>query len=220
MKNYAKSFGILLGLVSLSGPALTCAQLGAPTAMSDFSGCAHHTCTWVPWSTHKTFKQGDLTYTVEVNSQDDSGGNFVLLRAGKELLRTPLKDLSASTIVVWSEDRKSFAVTWSNGGAAGGFYVRVFHIEGDSVTEWLATRQAFEAFKARHWCATRGDNTQAYRWLPDSHELVLILSVYPTSDCGKEMGLTEAYIVEAATGDIRQHWSINRLNAYIRTHPE
>jgi hypothetical protein len=195
MQNYAKSLGILLGLLSLSGPALTYAQLDAPTALSDFSGCAHHTCTWVPWSTHKTFKQGDLTYTVEVNSQDDSGGNFVLLRAGKELLHTPLKDLSASTSVV-------------------------FHIEGSSVTEWPAVKQAFDTFKAQHWCKTRGDNIQAYQWLPNSQGLVLVLSVYPTSDCGKDLGHTEAYVVDASTGNIQQKWGISQLNAYMRSHPE
>jgi len=220
MQNYAKSLGILLGLLSLSGPALTYAQLDAPTALSDFSGCAHHTCTWVPWSTHKTFKQGDLTYTVEVNSQDDSGGNFVLLRAGKELLHTPLKDLSASTSVVWSDDKKSVAITWSDGGAIGNFHVRVFHIEGSSVTEWPAVKQAFDTFKAQHWCKTRGDNIQAYQWLPNSQGLVLVLSVYPTSDCGKDLGHTEAYVVDASTGNIQQKWGISQLNAYMRSRPE
>ena len=207
-------------LIVLSSPSPVPAQLAAPTALSDFAGCSHHTCTWVPWSTHKTFKQGDLTYTVEVAKSDDSGGDFVLRRAGKELLRTPLKDLSAGTSVVWSEDKRSFAVTWSDGGAIGNFHVRTFHIEGDLVTEWPTTQQAFDSFKARHWCESRGDNIQAYRRLPDSRGLILVLSVYPTGDCGKELGHTEAYVVDATTGNIRQHWAIKRLNAYMRSYPE
>lgn len=196
------------------------AQLPAPIALSDFSGCARHTCTWVPWSTHRSFQEGDLTYTVEVSSAQDSGGEFVLCRAGKELLRTPLKNLSASTSVVWADDKKSFAVTWSDGGAIGNFHVRVFHIEGDSVTEWPATNQAYKDFKELHWCAVRGDDIQAYRWLPDSRRLILVLSVYPTSDCGREMGYTEGFVVNASTGKIREHWGIKKLNAYLRTHPE
>jgi hypothetical protein len=122
--------------------------------------------------------------------------------------------------VVWSDDKRNFAVTWSDGGAIGGFYVRVFHIDGDSVTELPSTQAAFGKFKAHHWCETRGNNIQAYDWLADSRQLVLVLSVYPTSDCGKEMGHTEAYVVDAATGNIRQHWNVKQLNSYVRSHPE
>jgi hypothetical protein len=207
-------------LIIVGSPAPLPAQLAAPTALSDFSACSHHTCTWVTWSTPKIFRQGDLTYTVELTGKDESGGDFVLRRTEKELLRTPLKDLSASTSVVWSDDKKNFAVTWSNGGASGWFDVRVFHIEGNSVTEFPATRKAFAAFKSRHWCEERGDNIQAYQWTPDSRGLVLVLSVYPTSDCGREMGHTEAYVVDVAKGNIRQHWDLKQLNSYIRSHPE
>jgi hypothetical protein len=221
VSNKAKALGTLLAMfVGLGGSATLCSQLAAPGAFEGFASCSHHTCTWVPWSTHKTFQQGDLAYTVEVTSKDDNGGDFVLRRAGKELLRTPLKDLSASTSVVWSSDKERFAVTWSNGGGIGGFHVRVFQIKGDSVIELPATQQAFGAFKARHWCEARGDNMQAYGWLSNSSKLVLILSVYPTSDCGKELGHTEAYVVDASSGAIRQHWSLKQLNAYMRSHPE
>jgi hypothetical protein len=209
----------VLGTV-LSGSIPVPAQLDAPTALSDFAGCAHHTCTWVPWSTHKVFQQADLTYGVEVTGQDNHGGVFILRRKGKELLRTPLKDLSASVSVVWSSNRNSFAITWSDGGAIGNFHVRAFHIDTDSVTEWPATKQAFDAFRARHWCEARGDNMQAYQWFPNSRELVLVLSVYPTGDCGKELGHTEAYVVDAATGDIQQHWNAKQMSTYMRTHPE
>lgn len=205
---------LILALAVLSGCTQAFAQLATPHVFSGSSNCAHHTCTWVPLSTHKTFQQGNLTYTV------DAGGDFLLRREDKDLLRTPLNDLSASTSVVWSDDKRNFAVTWSDGGAIGGFYVRVFHIDGDSVTELPSTQAAFGKFKAHHWCETRGNNIQAYDWLADSRQLVLVLSVYPTSDCGKEMGHTEAYVVDAATGNIRQHWNVKQLNSYVRSHPE
>jgi len=63
------------------------------------------------------------------------------------------------------------------------------------------------------------DNIQAYRGSGLSR-LILVLSVYPTGDCGKELGHTEAYVVDATTGNIRQHWAIKRLNAYMRSYPE
>ena len=207
-------------LVLAVGCPAAWAQLDAPTAFSDFVGCKHHTCTWVPWDTHKTFKHGEFVYTVDNFKENDEGGDFVLRRGDRELLRTPLKDLSASVSVVWSPDSRSFAVTWSNGGASGWFDVRVFQIRGDMVFELPAVDVAFENFKARHWCPARGDNRQAYRWTSDSQELILVLSVYPTSDCGKQMGHAEGFVVNASTGRIKQNWNLHRLEAYIRSHPE
>lgn len=197
----------------------TLAQLAAPTALSDFSGCAHHTCIWVPFITPKSFKRAEFVYTVQAKGTE-TGGYFILKHGDKELLRTELVDLDASVSVVWADDDRSFAVTWSNGGAIGGFDVRAFHIVGDSVSELPAGQKAWDAFKRRHWCDARGDNIQAFAWLPDSRQLILVLSVYPTSDCGADLGHTEAYVVNAATGEIRQHWDIKKLNAYMRAHPE
>jgi hypothetical protein len=203
-----------LAVLCIVGVAVTAwAQLDAPTALSDYSGCAHHTCTWVPSFAHSTFHAGDLTYTV-------LGADFVLRRAKKTLLRTSLKDLSASVSVVWSDNHQNFAITWSDGGAIGGFHVRAFHVEGDTVTESPAWQKAWNAFKVRHWCRTRGDNIQAFAWLPDSRNLILVLSVYPTSDCGAELGHTEAYVVDASTGDIQENWAERKLNVYMRAHPE
>jgi hypothetical protein len=215
-----RTFRCKLMFIIAGGAAFASAQLSAPTAFDDFSGCAHHTCTWVPWSTHKTFREGDLSYSVEVTEKDDDQGDFVLRRGEKLLIRTPLKDLSASVSVVWSDDRHNFAVTWSDGGAIGAFSVRVFHVEADSVSELPAWEKAWAEFKKRHWCRARGDNIQAYSWLPDSNQLILVLSVYPTGDCGADLGHTEAYVVNAKTGEIGQNWSVKKLNSYMRLHPE
>jgi|GEM_PF-6311440 len=215
-----RTFRSTLVLIIAGSAAFAPAQLPAPGAFNDFSGCAHHTCTWVPWTTHKTFREGDLSYSVEVTQKDDNQGDFVLRRGEKLLIRTPLKDLSASVSVVWSDDRRNFAVTWSNGGAIGAFRVRAFHVEADSVSELPAWEKAWAEFKKRHWCRARGDNIQAYSWLPDSRQFILVLSVYPTGDCGADSGHTEAYLVDAETGEIQQNWSIKKLNAYMRAHPE
>jgi hypothetical protein len=75
-------------------------------------------------------------------------------------------------------------------------------------------------FAAQHWCKSRGDGIQAYQWTPDSKQLVLILSVYSTGDCGKDTGHTEAYIVEGDTGEVRDHWGDKTLTAYMHSHPE
>ena len=219
MTNISQSSSLLVVLLVV-GPASAFPQLPAPTALSDFAECAHHTCLWVPWSTHKVFQRQDLSYTVEVYGKDEDQGDFVLRRANQVVLRTPLKDLSGSVSVVWSDDDHHFAVTWSDGGAIGGFHVRVFQIQGNVVKELSAGQKAWDVFKSRHWCEARGDNIQAYAWLPASRQLILVLSVYPTGDCGADLGHTEAYVVDAVTGEIQQHWDAKRLNAYIRSHPE
>jgi hypothetical protein len=195
-------------------------QLAAPGALETFSGCAHHTCTWVPFLVNKSFREGDLSYKVQAVSGKETGGIFVLARNGKVLLRTQLEDLDASVRVVWSEDQKNFAITWSDGGEIGGFHVRAFHLVGDKVSELPAAKRAFESFKARHWCEKRGDNVQAHIWLHESRDLLLVLSVYPTGDCGAEMGHMEAYVVEAATGQIQEHWDLKQLKTYMGSHPE
>lgn len=212
----------LLAAFLICGALPAYAQLPAPTAISDagFSSCAHHTCVWVPDGSDIKLTRGPFTYKVETSDNEDADGIFVLRRGNKELLRTQLKNLSASVSVVWSEGNSHFAITWSSGGAIGDFHVRAFRMDGDSVTELPAATKALEAFKARHWCEERGNNVQAYRWLPDSRQLVLVLSVYPTGDCGKEIGHTEGYVVDTSTGDIRQHWNLKQLNQYIRAHPE
>jgi hypothetical protein len=196
------------------------AQLAAPGALDRFTECTHHTCTWVPDDSSPSFNKGGLNYFVHLYGKDGSQGEFVLRRGTKELLRTQLKDLSASVSVVWADDERHFAVTWSDGGSIGDFHVRVFLVTGDSVSELPTIQKAWAAFKQRHWCKTRGDNIQAYAWLPGSQQLILVLSVYPTGDCGIQMGHTEAYMVDAMTGAIQQNWDLKKLNAYMRAHPE
>jgi hypothetical protein len=120
--------------------------------------------------------------------------------------------------VEWSDDDQSFAITWSDGGANGGFHVRVFHLNGDSAVEWPATRSAWLDFKDRHWCRARGDNIQAFGWMKNTSDLLLVLSVYPTRDCGKEMGYTEGFVVDAVTGEIRNRWNREQLAEYVGAH--
>jgi hypothetical protein len=101
------------------------------------------------------------------------------------LLISRLEDLDAGVSVVWSDDQKNVAITWSDGGAIGAFHVQAFHLDGDNVSELPMTNRAFDPFKARHRCEARGDNIQAHSWLRQSRDLLPVLSAYPTGDCGK-----------------------------------
>jgi hypothetical protein len=192
-------------------------QLPAPTAISDFgyTSCSHNSCLFVPDDQHpKAYRQGDLNYTVT------ESGKFTLSRGKKVILLTRLKDLSASVFVVWSERNDWVAITWSDGGAIGNFHTRVFHIAGDEVNEAESVKTAFSDFRGRHWCKARGDNVQAYGWDEKMRALVLVTSVYPTGDCGKDLGHTEAYWVQPTDGAILRHLSLREFNEYAQSHPQ
>ncbi len=60
-----KSLKVLATLLVLRYVSVVFCQLDAPGAFSNFAGCAHHTCTWVPWSVHRIFQEGKLSYTVD-----------------------------------------------------------------------------------------------------------------------------------------------------------
>ena len=210
-------FGILLVVGTL--PLLRDAQVDAPAALSDFGACSGDTCTWVPeFAKQKIYSRGNLTYLIHV-PPGEGGGTFVMRQGAKVLLTTQLKDLSASASVVWSQKSDWFAVTWSDGGAIGNFHTRVFHVLDDVVHEETLVKPAFQDFRSRHSCKERGENVQAYRWDADTTALVLVMSVYPTSDCGKEMGHTEGYFVRPADGIIVRHLDLAQLKAYMKAYP-
>lgn len=192
------------------------AQIPAPTAISDagFSKCSRDACLFVPDDSQaRVYRRGDLEYSV------DQDGVLVLRRANQILLSTPLENLSASVYIAWSSKTQWFSVTWSDGGAIGGFHTRVFRISGDTVSESHPVERSFADFKSRHYCKTRGDNVQAYGWDRPSGGIMLVMSVYPTADCGRDLGHTEGYLVRPNDGVVLRHLTAAQLDAYITANP-
>ena len=102
----------------------------------------------------------------------------------------------------------------SDGGAIGGFHVRVFLVDGDTVKDATgAIEPAVNAFKSRHFCKTRGNNVTALKWLDDSR-LMLMTEAYPTGDCGQDLGHAEAYIVAIPSGKIERHLTREQLKRF------
>jgi hypothetical protein len=99
-------------------------------------------------------------------------------------------------------------------------FTRGCSIADDKVVETESVRSAYADFRSRHWCKTRGDNVQAYGWDENTGALVLVASVYPTGDCGKDLGHTEAYLVQPKDGAIIKHLSLREFNVYAQTHPQ
>lgn len=139
----------------------------------------------------------------------------VSVRRGTRTIFTfAVDDLSSNAEVVWSPDGRAFAFNYSDGGAIGGFHVRVFLVNGDTVKDASAAIEpAVNGFKSRHSCKTRGNNVTALKWLDDSR-LMLMTEVYPTGDCGQDLGHAEAYIVAVPSGKIEQHLTLEQLKRF------
>ena len=146
---------------------------------------------------------------------DPAQGQFSVLRRTQTLFTFAVKDLSSNALILWSPDRRAFALTYSDGGAIGGFHVRVFQMQGDKVTEVSVSIQpAVDSFKASHYCKSRGNNVSAIKWVHDSKHLMLMTEVYPAGDCGPDQGHAEGYLVTVPDGKIERHLTLDQLKSF------
>ena len=106
---------------------------------------------------------------------------------------------------------KRFAISWSNGGAAGGWSTRIFRVDtkGQILEDTTLISKVTKDFSSRHHCVERGENYQAIRWMDNDH-LLMTAEVYPASDCA-EMGYTEGYMLNLATSRIEKKMSEDEL---------
>lgn len=138
------------------------------------------------------------------NSQNTAVFSFE--RGGETVYKLTLDDLyNPNGWFTISPDNRFFAITWSNGGAVGNFHTRLFErTASDRIVEESAVIDAvLKSFEEHHYCRTRGDNLTAVRWL-SSNDLLLEASVYPTSDCGREMGYTSRYLLRVPEGKVER----------------
>ena len=146
----------------------------------------------------------DLKVTARYVPHSEAQAIFTFTRAGKLVQTISISDFdNPNGWLAISSNRKRFAITWSNGGAAGGWSTRVFHVtsQGDILEDAGLVRSVIEDFSVRHNCKTRGGNFETVRWMDDDH-LLISAEVYPTSDCGSEMGYTEGYLLQLSTQKI------------------
>lgn len=152
----------------------------------------------------------------------DASATFWFVRANKELFRFTAKDLVSSSVWIAvdhsraldrTHDEAHVALTYSDGGAIGAFHVRVFLIDGGSVTDASGSiNQAVADFKSRHYCKARGNNVTALKWIAGS--LLLLTEVYPTGDCGADLGHLEGYRISVPGGEILEHLTLSELQRY------
>lgn len=150
-----------------------------------------------------------LTIDGQWGRDETSGAIFSIKRSGQVIFGKEIRDMyNPNGWIGVSNDLRSFAFNTSNGGAAGGWSVTILRLSGDgTIADLTKSMQTVESdFSARHYCKTRGDNYEAIQWRSND-QLLISASVYGTSDCGKEMGYTEGYVLNVATGKIVAHMS-------------
>jgi hypothetical protein len=141
---------------------------------------------------------------------------YASIYSGSRRLKTiEIKELSAATFVKWAPDSKAFYVMWSDGGAIGGYHVRVFLVNDEQATESPAPKNVAADFAQHHSCKTRGNNLYAIRWERGSEQLLLEPEVYPTSDCGKSAGFALGYLVDIETGEINQRYTADQMKPLV-----
>lgn len=153
---------------------------------------------------------------------EDDGATFWFGRGKKEIFRFSTKDLSSQSVWIavdhnrglrGTHDQAYIALTYSDGGAIGGFHVRVFLIDGNGVKDVSRSIDGAVAdFKSHHYCKTRGNNVTGLKWIRGS--LLLLTEVYPTGDCGSDLGHIEGYLVSVPEGKILEHFTLNQLKHY------
>jgi hypothetical protein len=187
---------------------------GAPDSKTEMIAyCANDSADVdLPEDAHAVTIPGPRELTLRANAD----ARFDVGRNGRSLYQFRVKDFyNPHGKILWSHDGTAFAIDYSDGGAIGVFHVRVFLVRGDTIVDATdAIRPAVDAFKSRHFCKSRGNNVTALKWVTDSRDLLLMTDVYPTSDCGAELGHTEGYVVSVPAGTIESHLTLDQLKRY------
>ncbi len=115
-----------------------------------------------------------------------------------------IPDVSCNVEVGWSPDSSEFFISYSDGGAIGNYHVQLYRVVGSTLKKSRVPTTVAERFKTKHWCESRGNNLFFLDWTPDSKVALLVAEVYPTGDCGKELGVYRGYAVRLRDGKILQ----------------
>ena len=129
-------------------------------------------------------------------------GTFDAMLGDAVVSRIKFPDIESNIEIGWSPDSSQFFISYSDGGAIGGFHVHLYRLKGIILTESRAPAEVAKDFKAKHWCKTRGNNLSFLDWTPDSKIGFFVAEVYPTSDCGRDMGFRQGYAVNIEDGKI------------------
>ena len=157
-----------------------------------------------------TLRSPDSSVTLAV---DDTGITVrIAHHSGYVTRRLGIQSLSE---VLWAPDSRAFAVTQSDGGWVGTWYVEVYLISDTSLQRAKVTDRAFEDFSRRKVtrkrpCEVEAPNLGALTWSQSSKRLLIIAEAPPHSSCC-DMGRIHGYMVDVPTGTIIARYSLTDL---------
>jgi hypothetical protein len=140
-------------------------------------------------------------------------GQFIIQLGSTVVAGFGLPEISANIEVGWSPDSRQFFISYSDGGAIGGYRVHMYRLNGKTLAEGNLPALVAERFKAKHWCESRGNNLFFLAWTPNSRIAFLVAEVYPTGDCGEAMGTYRGYAVDTVNAKVLRVFGESRTEA-------
>jgi hypothetical protein len=136
-----------------------------------------------------------------------------VLVKGKLLIMPRTSGVQALAELSWATDSTAFAVTQSDGGELGTWYVVVYRLQEGAVVALDVTAAALTAFKREYSCIEPEEpNVGAVTWANGSRELIIATEVPPHSTC-PQRGMLRGYVVNVTTGAIVTEVSEGELRA-------
>lgn len=161
----------------------------------------------------------DHSKHVQLFSTPFDDGNLSIYSADTLLSTITLDDISAGTFVKWAPDSNAFYVMWSDGGMIGAYHVRAFRVLNDRAIESMAPKAVETDFARHHYCEARGNNLYAIKWMHGSKDLLLQPEVYPTGDCGPQLGFTSGYLADLDTAELKQRYTAAQMRKLAKGCP-
>jgi hypothetical protein len=138
---------------------------------------------------------------------------FQVSNNGAVISNFELPDISCYVEVGWSPDSSQFFISYSSGGAIGRYHVYLYRVTENEMKASGVPTQIAERFKRKHWCEARGNNLWFLGWTPNSKTGFFEVGVYPTGECGKELGLSLGYAVNLENGTVSRVFTEKQTEA-------
>jgi hypothetical protein len=206
--------------------ALLCGLAEGRTAKkaskSSITYCAYDgTSAFIPYTGERVAitSVGDDRFEAAFDTDTERTPTFWLERRGERIFSFTADDLESGSIWVAAPrgpNSDRFALTYSDGGATGGWHVRVFQIHGGGAIEDSGiVKKAMADFTSRHRCTSTdlSANTYALKWIKE--DLLIMAEVDPhPAFCGSEAGRIDGYRVSVPDGTIKEHLTLAQLKRY------
>jgi hypothetical protein len=112
--------------------------------------------------------------------------------------------------IIWSPDSSAFAVTQSDGGAVGTWYVEVYRILHRRLQKIVVMKTVVADFQKRTGgCPEEDANVAAVGW-PGPKVLLVVAEAPPHSSC-RDMGKVRGYEVSVTNGRLIRKYKADKL---------